>query len=82
MSVKEEAKEQAQIYAALNPSGYNRHYSILKAQGNYDGRPLTFLIYFQSFHSFIFPSSAKRIRLEPPQPTGKNLRASFLMLPY
>ena len=76
VSVKEEAEEQAQIYAALDPSGYNRQYSILEAQGDYEGKPLTFLIDSGSSHSFISPSTAKRLKIEP-QPTGKKLRASL-----
>lgn len=36
--VKEEVEEQAQIYAALDPSGHNRQFSILEAQGGYEGR--------------------------------------------
>ena len=76
VSVKEEAEEQAQIYAALDPSGYNRQYSILEAQGDYEGKPLTFLIDSGSSHLFISPNTAKRLRIEA-QPTGRKLRASL-----
>ncbi|MCO5577333.1 hypothetical protein L7F22_031162 [Adiantum nelumboides] len=37
VSVKDEMEEQAQIYAALDPSGYNRQFSILEVQGDYEG---------------------------------------------
>ncbi|MCO5603373.1 hypothetical protein L7F22_057523 [Adiantum nelumboides] len=38
VSVKDEMEEQAQIYTALDPSGYNRQFSILEVQGDYEGR--------------------------------------------
>lgn len=76
VSVKEEAEVQAQIYAALDPSGYNRQYSILEAQGDYEGKPLTFLIDSRCLHSFISPNTSKRLRIEA-QPTGRKLRVSL-----
>ena len=76
VSVQDEVEEQAQIYAALDPSGYNRQYSILEAQGDYEGKPLTFLIDSGSLHSFISPCTAKRLQLEA-SPTGRKLRASL-----
>ena len=76
VSLGEEAEEQAQIYAALDPSGRNRQYSILEAQGDYEGKPLTFLIDSGSSHSFLSPGTAKRLQLEA-QPTRKKLRASL-----
>ncbi len=74
--VNDEVDEQAQIYAALDPSGQNRQYSILETPGEYEGKPLTFLIDSGSSHSFISPHTAKRLQVEP-QPTGKKLRASL-----
>ena len=74
--MKVEGEEQAQIYAALDPSGRNRQYTVLEAQGEYEGKPLTFLIDSGSSHSFISPSTAKRLRIEA-LPTGKKLRASL-----
>ena len=74
VSVKDEIEEQAQIYSALDPSGYNRQYSIMEAQGDYEGKPLSFLIDSGSLHSFISPSTAKRIQVEA-LPTGRKLRA-------
>ena len=72
VSVKEEAKEKARIYATLNPSGYNRKYSILEAQGNYEGTPLSFLIDTGSSHSFLSPHTAKQLQVNP-QSTGQKL---------
>ena len=77
ISVKAEGEEQAQIYAALDPSGRNRQFIVLKAEGEYEGNSLTFLIDLGSSHSFISPSTAaKRLGLKA-QPTGKKLRASL-----
>ena len=76
VSVKAEGEEQTQIYATLDPSGCNCHYTILEAQGDYEGKSLTFLIDFGSSHSFISPSTAKRLRVEA-HPTGKKRRASL-----
>ena len=54
VSVKEEMEEQAQIYAALDPSGRNRQYSILEAQGDYEGKLLTFLMILEvCIHSYV-----------------------------
>ena len=55
---------------------HNRQYSILEAQGDYEGKPLTFLIDSGSLHSFISPNTAKRLRIEA-QPTERKLRASL-----
>ena len=55
----EAAEEQAQIYAALDLSGRNQQFSILETQGDYEGKPLTFLIDSGSSHSFISPGTAK-----------------------
>ena len=74
--MREEAEEQAQIYAALDPSGRNCQYSILEVHGDYEGKPLIFLIDFGSSHSFIFPSTAKRLGVNP-QPTRRMLNASL-----
>ena len=69
-------KIQAQIYAALDPSGRNCQYTLLEAQGEYEGNSLTFLIDSGSSHSFISPSTTKRLGVEA-QPRGKKLRASL-----
>ena len=74
--VEEEAEERAQIYAALDPSGRNRQFSILEVQGDYEGKSLTFLIDFGSSHSFISPSTAKRLGVNP-QPIGRMLNSSL-----
>ena len=76
ISVKIEGEEQAQIYVALDPSGCNHQYTVLEAQGDYEGKSLTFLIDSRSSHSFISPRTAKRLRVEA-HPTGKKLRASL-----
>ena len=64
------------MYVALDPSGRNHQYIVLKAQGEYEGTSLTFLIESNSSHSFISPSIAKRLGLEA-QSTRKKLRASL-----
>ena len=76
ISVKTEGEEQAQIYAALDPSGCNRQFTVLETEGEYEGNSLTFLIDSGSSHSFISPSTTKRLGLKA-QPTGKKLRASL-----
>ena len=76
VSIKDEQEEQAQIYAALDPSGHNSQFTILETQGEYEGKHLIFLIDSQSSHSFLSLSIAKRLRVEE-QPTGKKLRASL-----
>lgn len=75
-SVKEEMEEQAHVYAALDPSGYNRQFSILEVQGDYEGRPLSFLIDSGSSHSFLSPSTIKRLQLHI-KLTGHKLRVSL-----
>ena len=62
VNLGDEAEEQAQIYAALDPSGRNRQFSILEVQGDHKGKPLTFLIDSGSSHSFISPGIAKRLQ--------------------
>ena len=74
--MKTEGEEQEQIYAALDPSGRNRQFTVIEAEGEYEANSLTFLIDSGSSHSFISPSTAKRLGLEA-QPTGKKLRASL-----
>ena len=76
INVKEELEEQAHIYVALDPSGQNWQYSILEAQGDYEGKSLTFLIDSRSSHSFILPSIAAQLQVES-RPTGRKLRASL-----
>ena len=60
----------------MDPSGRNRQFSILETQGDYEGKPLTFLIDSGSSHSFISPGTAKRLQVEA-KPTGKRLRAAL-----
>ena len=67
--MKIEGEEQAQIYAALDPSGRNRQFTVLEAEGEYEGNSLTFLIDLGSSHSFISLSTAKRLGPKA-QPTG------------
>ena len=74
--MKTEGEEQAQIYAALDPSGCNHQFTVLEAEGEYEGNSLTFLIDSGSSHSFISPSTAKRLGLKA-QSTGKKSRASL-----
>ena len=74
--MKTEGEEQAQIYDALDPSGRNRQFTVLKIEGEYEGNSLTFLIDSCRSHLFISPSIAKRLGLKA-QPTGKKLRASL-----
>ena len=74
--MKTEGEEQVQIYATLDPSGRNCQFIVLEAEGEYEGNSLTFLIDSSSSHSFISPSTAKRLGLKA-QPTGKKLRASL-----
>ena len=59
---------------ALDPSGRNRQFSILEAQGDYKGKHLSFLIDLGSSHSFLSPTTVKRLQLES-IPTGHKLRA-------
>ncbi|MCO5610521.1 hypothetical protein L7F22_064760 [Adiantum nelumboides] len=77
LTITDEVTEQAHVYAALDPSGRNRQYSILEAQGDYQGKSLTFLIDSGSSHSFISPSTVKHLHLEP-QSTGKKLQVSLV----
>ena len=60
----------------MDPSGCNRHFTILETQGEYEGKPLIFLIDFGSSHSFISPATVKRLQLES-LPTGRKLRVSL-----
>ena len=76
VSVKEEMEEQAQVYAALDPSGYNRQFSILEVQGDYEGKTLSFLVESGSLHSFLSPNTIKRLQLHT-KSTGHKLRASL-----
>ena len=48
----------------------------MEAQGDYEGKPLTFLIDSKSLHSFISPSIAKRLQVEA-HPTGHKLQVSL-----
>ncbi|MCO5550692.1 hypothetical protein L7F22_004182 [Adiantum nelumboides] len=76
LTIIDEVTEQAHVYAALDPSGRNQQYSILEAQGDYQGKSLTFLIDSGSSHSFISPSTVKHLHLEP-RSTGKKLQVSL-----
>ena len=69
-------EEQAHIYVTLDPSGYNQQFSILDTQGNYEGKPLSFLIDFESSHSFLSPNTIKRLQIAT-MSTGHKLRASL-----
>ncbi|MCO5580025.1 hypothetical protein L7F22_033891 [Adiantum nelumboides] len=76
LTITDEVTEQAHVYAALDPSGRNRQYSILEAQGDYQSKSLTFLIDSGSSHSFISPSTVKHLHLEP-RLTDKKLQVSL-----
>lgn len=76
VDVSKEAAEQAKVYAALDPSGRNCQYTILEVEGDYEGKPLTFLVNSSSSHSFISPNLAKRLNVEP-RPIGKKLRVAL-----
>ncbi len=76
VTITEEVEEQAHIYAALDPKGYNQQFSILEVPGNYEGKTLSFLIDSGSSHSFLSPSTIKRLHLNP-KPTGHKLRVSL-----
>ncbi|MCO5556632.1 hypothetical protein L7F22_010183 [Adiantum nelumboides] len=76
LTITDEVTDQAHVYAALDPSGRNRQYSILEAQGDYQGKSLTFMIDSGSSHSFISPSTVKHLHLEP-RSTGKKLQVSL-----
>ena len=76
VSIKEEIKEWAQIYTALDPSGCNRQYSIIKVHSDYDGKPLSFLIDSRSSHSFLSPHTTQRLQVET-HPIGRKLQASL-----
>ena len=68
----DKAKEWANVYATLDPSKQNQQYSILEVQGNYEGKPLTFLIDLGNSYSFISPIIAKHRKIEA-KPIGKKL---------
>ncbi|MCO5595053.1 hypothetical protein L7F22_049090 [Adiantum nelumboides] len=76
VTITEEVDEQAHIYAALDPRGYNQQFSILEVPGDYEGKPLSFLIDSGSSHSFLSPSTIKRLHLTN-NPTGHKLRVSL-----
>ena len=44
VTITEEVEEQAHIYVALDPKGYNRQFSILNVPRHYEGKALSFLI--------------------------------------
>ncbi|MCO5573824.1 hypothetical protein L7F22_027599 [Adiantum nelumboides] len=76
VTIIDEVTEQAHVYAALDPSGRNQQNSILEAQGDYQGKSLTFLIDSGSSHSFISPSTIKHLHLEP-RSTRKKVQVSL-----
>ncbi|MCO5601287.1 hypothetical protein L7F22_055406 [Adiantum nelumboides] len=76
VTITDKVTEQAHVCAALDPSGRNRQYSILEAQGDYQDKSLTFLIDSGCSHSFIFTSTIKHLHLEP-RSTGKKLQVSL-----
>ena len=61
VNIGDEQEEQAQVFAALDPSGRNRQFTILETQGDYEGKSLIFLIDSRSSHSFISPATVKRL---------------------
>ena len=77
INIKDEQEEQEQVYVALDPTGRNWQFTILETQGEYEGKPLLFLIDSGISHSFISPSIAKKLQVEA-HPMGKKLRASLV----
>ena len=64
VDVSEEAEEQAEVYAALNPNSRDHQYTVLEFKGDYEGKPLTFLINSGSLHSFISPNLTKQTNVD------------------
>ena len=60
----------------MDPSGRNRQFTILETQGEYEGKPLNFLIDSRISHSFISPVTIKRLQLDS-LPTERKLRVSL-----
>ena len=76
VTIQEEAEVQAQVYAALDPKGRNQQFLVMEIGGTSQGKTLSFLIDFGSSHSFLSPSTIKRLGLHF-QATGRNLRISL-----
>ena len=76
MTIQEEAKVQAQVYATLDPRGRNQQFSVMEIGGTSQGKNLSFLIDSGSSYSFLSPSTIKRLDLHP-QATGRNLKISL-----
>ena len=76
ITLQEESEERAEIYAALDPSGRNRQYSVMEVPVDCQGNPLSLLVDSGSTHSFISPKIVAKLGITP-KPIGKNLRASL-----
>ena len=51
--MKVEGEEEAQICATLDPKGCHCQYTTLEAQGDYEGKPSTFLVILEVLiHSY------------------------------
>ena len=52
-----EEEVEAKVHAALDPSGHNQQFSVVKLEADCDGKSLIFLVDSGSSHSFISPST-------------------------
>ena len=76
VTIQEEMKVQAQVYATLDPRGRNQQFSVMEIGGTSQGKTLSFLIDSGSSHSFLLPSTIKRLDVHPPT-TRRNLKISL-----
>ena len=76
VTIQEETEVQAQVYATLDPRGRNQQFSVMEIGGTSQGKTLSFLIDSGSSHSFLSPSTIKRLGLHT-QAIGRNLRISL-----
>ena len=67
---------QAQVYGTLDPRGRNQQFLVMEIGGTSQGKTLSYLIDSGSSHSFLLPSTIKRLDLHP-QATGRNLKISL-----
>ena len=74
--MQEEVEVQAQVYALLDPTGMNQQFLVMGTWGINQGKTLSFLIDFGSSHSFLSPSTIKRLGLHR-QAIGRKRRVSL-----
>ena len=65
MTIQEEVEVQAQVYAALDPRGKNQQILVMEIERTNQGKIHSFLIDFGSSHSFLSPTTIKRMGLHP-----------------